>query len=332
MVTVNEKHWGQFLEFVYFERRAGGPDPHMKLAGRHVQGDNERDIWWMAGCYGAVYNYPTAEALYNTLTPDGAVMLGEDGLTEWLTEHWKGIATRRERRSVRQPWQLARCLISWAEFMADAEEAVPTWSGSPEENYQRLWEWLDLSVYAMGRYASLKVLEFLRRYAAAPIAMPDLRLEGGWSPVEGLELIEPAVANYGGQVAPVEALAEELRVRAADVLHLDAFSRFEMQVFLCDYKQAWHGRQYPGRSQDSEMEYAEQIHGHWEVPTNMWGYRAELFPHWALGEKNGWTGVRKELGKILPTYGYTWSDGTYDYAASVDLSTPALRPPPLVKA
>jgi len=103
-----------------------------------------------------------------------------------------------------------------------------------------------------------------------------------------------------------EAKAQEVR-QLAELRGLP-LTMFETQVFLCDYKQAWKGRQYPGRSQDSELEYASAIAPHWGEDDTMPLLRDRLFPRQVLGEWNGWSHVRKELGRVLPQAGFTWSD------------------------
>lgn len=316
-----------FAEFCLREKEAGGPDPHMKLAGRLAQGKAPVDVWLIAGIYVACYNYPTTERIYEWLSQDRLAPQG--AIEDWLREHWEGIATRRERRSVRSPEKMARCLATWRDF-ADAQvewlnEWGP-WGDAPAFNYEVLWETSQRHVYALGRYATLKLLEFLRRYTEVPLVQPDYRLAGGWSPREGLALLIPEEAErlngddrpeYVARAEMLAAHAHELATEATGgALALD---RYEMQVLLCDYKQCWSGlRQYPGRSQDSELEYEAQIMPHWGDLTDMGDYRAELFPHWALGERNDWDGVRKELGHVLREQGYMWSDKLYDYRATAD--------------
>jgi hypothetical protein len=100
-------------------------------------------------------------------------------------------------------------------------------------------------------------------------------------------------------------------------------TRYNLQVLLCDFKQCYIGRrQFPGRSQDSELEYEAKIAPHWGPDPTMRNARKELFPKQALGELSGWTHVRQELGHVLRDFGYMWSDLLYDYVKTVDLRHP----------
>lgn len=313
-----------FIEFSRLEKLAGGPDPHMKLAGRLAQGlgaVDKPDIWWVGGCYIGVYNYPTAEMLLFNWPLDAVLVNDASEIEEWLTAHWDGIETRRERRSVRTPRQLARFLKEYAGWCADrAGLGELMWAESPEVNYERLFRDAQ-GVYSLGRYVALKLMEFLRRYADAPISQPDLRLLGGWSPMEGLALIFPEHADLlelGDRSAPLgEDLGFQLMKQAFQMnVKLD---NYEMQVLLCDFKQMVNGRQYPGRSQDSELDYEAKIAPHWggSLSPSMRSYRKELFPEWALGELHGWSGVRKPLTRFYGATGTIWTDSTMSYPDDV---------------
>ena len=51
----------------------------------------------------------------------------------------------------------------------------------------------------------------------------------------------------------------------------------------------------------------------------------EAVPARSPGGKNGWFGVRKELGKALPLYSYLWNDLRYKYHETEDLSQPVAQ-------
>jgi hypothetical protein len=275
---------------------------------------------WRAGCYIGVYNVPTAELIWRAWPTAGAVTKAAPGVLQgWLSENWGLVATRRERRSVRTPAQLARFLEEYAAWTI--EQASWRYSTDWNANYERFWA-ESQRVYSLGRYVALKLLEFLRRYVEAPVEQPDLRLKDGWSPREGLALL------YPGQIDDLarDDVAEHLGQIARDRLLEDGLelTRFEMQVLLCDYKQAYVGqRQYPGRSLDSELEYWSKAGSPGD--TEMWNARRRLFPDAALGEVNGWWTVRKELGTLMREAGYVWSDLRYDYLRTIDIYEPDRR-------
>ena len=242
----------------------------------------------------------------------------------WIEEHWEGLTFRRERRAVRTREKLARYFLSFAEWA----ERVPTagWltTTDREQAYREAWYSAD-AVWGLGRYGKLKLLEALNR-GGYRLELPDIRARGGWSPRQALALLIPEHADVLGRdtksaAVEVEKIAEDYRLTSPTLLN-----RYEFQVLLCDYKQSYVGRrQYPGRSQDSEIAYSQKIADYWPWDTAMWGARAGLFPPEVLGEIAGWDHVRDELGHVLTDHGYTWSDFRYDYLATTDLASPVTR-------
>jgi hypothetical protein len=318
--AADPRQWQFFSEFVRYETAVGGPDPHMALTGAMCEGQSWLERAWCGGCYIGVYNVPTAEVLWRHW-PHARVMAEPDAVEPWIDEHWKGLAFRRERRAARSSTKLAQFMVSYAHWIEDAQEQ-PWWG----EDYDAAWKAAD-EVYSVGRYIKLKILEYLRRYCDLPAQLTDMRARGGWSPRTALCLLYPerAEALLGDDSAENCAIAEatavdaSVRLREEFGLELDAYS---LQVLLCDYKQSYSGRrQFPGRSQDSEIAYHHKIEPHWraaegELVTTMFDVRKRIFPHCALGELNGWREVREELGDVLRDEGYTWTDTLYDYMSS----------------
>ena len=332
----NIEHWQKFYEFCYYEKLAGGPDPHMACVGAaaRLRGMSWDESAWLGALYASVYNVPTALALHSRFpTPDHALDQGE--VEEWLRANWAGIAFRRERKAVRSPIKLARCLTSFAEFCDPErlEATVASWKdiASPVARFETAFEDV-CSVYGIGRYIGQKFIEYGRRYCDFQTQVHDIRAKDGWSPRVSLALLAPEHAELlidGGDspetVRTVEAIATQAREQLSTIYGLD-LDYYELQVLLCDYKQSAVGRrQYPGRSQDSELDYDVKIAPHWGTKhTEMYDVRRAIFPSWALGEHSGWDGVRKELRGVLVDHGYTWSDALYDYHQSKNnLSTPA---------
>lgn len=113
----------------------------------------------------------------------------------------------------------------------------------------------------------------------------------------------------------VEALAGQVQLYLGN--SKTPVSHFELQVILCEYKKSWQGKQYPGRTHDTELRYWREARQKWgDFGEAMLEARAEVFPRIILGEENGWWRQREELEAALPVYRYTWSDRLYDYWAS----------------
>jgi len=324
-----EQHWEWFAEFMEYEIAAGGPDPHLKTSGYLVENEELPERIWMGGCYINPYNSPTAEALWNLWSSQDALDLGADGMTEVLVSNWKGIATRRERKSVRIPRNFAVFMYdyaNWSEGLIMSRYYDESYK-TPEERYNELWDDSQKSVKYLGRYTCFKLLEFYRAFCDMPIRLPDIRPRGGWSPRSMLSILYPDWKDVllgddsNDNLANVNAISEDaLDVLADAGLDVDMFV---LQVILCDYKQCYFSRrQFPGRSQDSELMYHSKIAEYWDYDSDFFGVRSRKFPHQVLGELNGWDSVRKELGAVLRDHGYMWSDLLYNYMATTDLAHP----------
>jgi hypothetical protein len=331
-------HWQQFHDFCYLDKKAGGPDPHMVCTGQIAKqrGLGQAESAWLGACYVSVYNVPTALVI-NRRFPTAGSALDRMEVEAWLLDNWAGITFRRERKAVRSVEKLARCLSSAASYCLDVEGRLAAWMSAPTSASQYEAAYADVcgGVYGWGRYNGQKWIEYGRRYCDFPVRVHDVRAKDGWSPRHALGLLYPEhrpLLEDGGDgpdaVREVEALAADARDTLAVVYGLE-LDFFELQVLLCDYKQCWVGRrQYPGRSQDSELDYVSKIAPHWgrDVFAEQFAARRVVAPRWALGELNGWEGVRKPLGAVLRDHGYTWSDSLYLWSASAaNLNSPAPR-------
>lgn len=323
-------HWKFLAEFAKYECQAGGPDPHMVLSGEMSREESLQERIWRGGCYIAVYNSPYAEMIWKDWPWERVCKRPWDDLLKWLTKNFPRIETRRERRCVRRPEWMLEYLKGYHDFALGFAELSQKCNRSPEENFELVWD-RALQVPRLGRYVAIKLLEYYRRYCGLDIRHPDIRPVGGRSPREMLGYLwpdHPQVAEDDDSpevIALVNKLVLQTKNRLKDEFGVD-LDMFKLQVMLCDYKQSWKGkRQYPGRSVDSEMAYALKMEEAWGSSSSIWSVRKEIFPHENLGELNGWSVVRKELGRVLVDYGYTWTDSLYDYQSSYNLAVPARR-------
>ena len=334
MQLAGDIHFRYLAEFARRELAAGGPDPHMRYVGWMSQRFPVAERFWMAGVYVSVYNTAAAEVIWQEWSLESVLSRGL-GLDQWLLANWPGIPLRRERRVVRTPLKLAKCLRSYARYADQIFRKVAA-TDVYEQSERYEWFWRDTrEIFGFGRYARFKLLEFYRRYCELRAELPDIRPTGGWSPRETLALIYPqhaeAIAPKSDKADAIRlsnqlALEVQRRLKIEEELDLDLFL---LEVFLCDYKQSIIGkRQYPGRSNDSEMEYRWKVEDWFgsDHPTQLWRAREALTPQECRGEVSGWRNVRKELGTVLADYGYTWSDLVLDYGRTGDLAHPVLRP------
>ena len=320
-----EQHWDQFAQFALWEKAAGGPDPHMSLAGALSEPESLEERRWRIGLYVGFYNVPSAEVAWVHWPFLRVRSEGIEAMTDWIGLNWKGFSFRRERRAVRTSRKMAEYLGSYWTWMVELSKILRSNEElSQEALYDLLWVSTNDNLRYAGRYACFKLLEALKRYGEVPAELPDIRPIGADSPRYTLAWLYPndAVPLLGGnskyELKVVERCVrqgiEELKTRVG--VSADFYS---FEVYLCDYRQSWEGkRQYPGRSQDSELDYHRKIAAYWgsQYKTRMWTMREQIFPYECLGEQMGWTGVRKPLGLLLSQTGITWSDLIYDWPKS----------------
>lgn len=334
-----ENHLKHFADFCRNVTEVGGATPHLTMVGQTCTGAPVDQIIWRGGCYAAMYNFAGAEAIWRHWQPQQ--VLTEPGRwAGWVQANWAALPLRKERKAVNNTDRFAECVLSFAGW-AGTVTGQPWWAASAQPRPDtRLYEeaWASFTgVRFMGRYIAIRFLEYLRRYAGRQaLMMPDLRPADAPYPRQSLSLMYP---QHEGALRGNNS-SENLKVTnqiAADCLrrlseeHGVVLDYYTLQSLLCEYKQSVLGRrQYPGRSVDSEMVYWDKVYrtANFEAlagGSQMWVVREAAFPHYVLGERQGWAGARDPLGKVLTDHGYTWSDRQFDYMATTDLARPVRR-------
>jgi hypothetical protein len=317
------EHLDRLAEFVRLESELGGPDPHLATVGAMLTGDAAEDIW-RCGLYASAYNVPTAEAVW-TAWPFARVLEEVEDLPGWVYENWNGLAFRRERRAVRTREKYSRCLVSIADWVAKRD----TFDWWTEDNYDAAWK-SSSEIYGLGRYVQLKFLEALRRYCGGAFDPHDIRPAGGKTPRACLANIYPEHRGplLGNDNRDNLLIADMCAANARDAIEERngwAPDYFVLQVVLCEYGKVAAGRQYPGRTHDTELRYYRDVREYWGDGSSMLDARLVAFDPICLGERNGWWRQREELSRTLPDYGYVWSDALYSYYDTTDLGDPVPR-------
>lgn len=298
-----------FLDFARYEVLCGGPDPHLKLAV-HLAQDTPCPAWFI-GLYTIPYNIPSAEVLFHHLPEPTTI-------SELQAEElWSSIVVRKERRvNGFGPKKLAETINAYHDWILDR-------SNQPFKDFDEFRS----SLKNYGRYFGMKLYEALRRAGEIDVPMfTDIQPKDGKLSRKGLTLIFPE-HDYKAkdQFACLEAneLANELvEMCNESEMFAETIDWFTIEVLLCEYRQAVRGGQYPGRAHDSELDHYRTVSAkNPEVQFRMLEARRQLFPHWALGELQGWEG-RRPLGTVMNQYGYVWSDKIYSYLRTTDFSQP----------
>lgn len=319
-------HHEKFIEFVEYKQMVGEPSPHMTLAGwlteNHEAGDlGPGERVWRAGLYGAPYSVLTSEALWLHWPWGDAFDAPAEDITKWIADHWDGFHVRTERRMVRTPKRMAECILSYRAWAMSGEPQrlrIAQSTMSDKEAYDAWYDSIIKNVKFFGRYITIRVVEFLRRYAGAKAELYDIRSIGGESPVRCLSLLYPEhseglLVRKSGTLA--ESLATDLLERVQETL--PEVGHYVLAAMLCEYREAYEDRhQYPARTIDQELQYLMGPKGDYWYPiheTRLWEARLATIPHEALGEVNGWNGIRHDLSRWLRDRGENWSDTNYRY-------------------
>jgi hypothetical protein len=329
------EHFRYFTEFCANVQALGGATPHLTMVGESCRQRPLEEILWRGGCYATMYNYAAAEAIWSQWQPE-SILFRAAAFQNWTQQHWKGLPLRKERKAVNNPKRLAECVISfcqWLDNYAEFENQI-LHIDNPRDRYERAWQLFDAAVRYMGRYIMIRFFEYLKRYANFPLLMPDIRPVGGPFPRQALALMYPGWStellgnDRMDNCQMANRAANDCIARLADSgVQMDHYT---LQSLLCEYKQsALGGRQYPGRSVDSELAYMARAGAYWGTDfgrkSEIWVTRRRIFPACVLGEIQGWAGPRAVLGMVLRNYRYTWTDVVYDYVRTQDFSQPARR-------
>lgn len=285
--------WDLFAEFCRQELATGGPDPQMAVMAYLSRNETPSERVWMAGCYGAHHCIPSGYAVWKEWRPAEVIAKRID-LEMWLEDHWACLPVRPEMRSHRMVMKRAECLECFAQFALNGG-----WD-SPTVTYNEAWRWSIDKVAYYNRYMAIKFLEMLRLKVNPTLEIPDMRARGAWSPRIALGMLFPEsnfiLADKTKNAPEHVRLTEEYAALARDRLYDRGVkvSFFQLQVLLCEFREALVGGYYPGASLDEEMEFIRTVEGDFDM-TDVWEARKALFPNHLLGELNGWRGVRKDM-------------------------------------
>jgi hypothetical protein len=325
-----EDHRRFFAEFCEWELASGGPDSQLPTVNEMALGHDEPERLWRAFCYIGVYNVPYGEVLWRYWSLEKAEA-DPAGLRKWLDEAYAAgkITTRIERRSARRADWMDGYLMAARKFIRNDWEWLRDTCAAMEnkhEAYEVVWKRV-LALPTVGRYAAIKLIEYMRRYHDLDILTPDIRPANAWSPRHTLGYIFPdrGLGNTSNTPTALEMAHKSCVDAIALLLERDdiLIDMFQLQVLLCEYRESWESRkQYPGRSLDSELAYARRAEQEWGHKSDIWRARQALFPFKHLGELNGWEKPRKEVGQCLNNHQYTWTDLLYDFKSTKNMAKP----------
>ncbi len=293
--------WEQFISFCRQELATGGPDPQIALIAELSKNSPDVDRAWLAGCYGAHHCVPSAYVVWTAFPEPEDVKQYE--LEDFLSQHWDALPVRPEMRSHRMVEKRAKCLFDFAQFAASHHgrgNGVLWHSGL---NYEEVWSSSIANVKYYNRYMAIKFLEMLRRMVAPGLALNSLRAKNAWSPRRTLYMLwpHPDLENeHDPRDWVLDAVESAFTLTRHELRRAGVYvTGFQLQVMLCEFREALNGTYYCGASHDEELDFIiamEKAEENYDL-SPIYAARAQLFPHSALGELNGWHGVRQEMFK-----------------------------------
>lgn len=292
-------HWPTFVQFVKDEVGTGGPDPQIALIAELAKEYSAPERVWLAGCYCTCHCVPTAYTTWKTFP---MWYLEESSrsseLNGWLVQNWAGLPVRPEMRSHRMVEKRQRCIEDFAAYARLANWNDPR---SGTELYEFLWNDSQARVKYFGRYMAIKYLELLRVLVRPDLRMPDMRARGAWSPRRTLSWLWPEYPQVGDKDDNTKTTLDEVDHLAEATLDRLAvrgvkLNYFQLQVLLCEYREALAGGFYPGGSHDEELGFIRRVGAHFgpDAVQPIYDARARIFPRELLGEHNDWTDLRKD--------------------------------------
>ena len=306
-----DRFFDEMCGYATAELHSRGPDHHVELAAQRSK-DVEHSAWYI-GCYMGPYDVPSGEAIYNAFPSPGQALAYPEQLEDWLRFHWHNLRIRKERRPCRAPHKMAEYLLSYAEWSISVLKS--------DMSFEELWSSFDHVKY-VGRYAGMRVAETLARAGQCDGGfIKDIRAgEGGWSPRLVLSCMRPeqnALLNSAATkktTSAVEGVAFEVKDAMEKIV--GPIGMYNFESLLCNYKQGYEGRRYPGHALDNDFDAINMISNNasFTVDTvRLFELRSQLFPHECLAEIQGWNGYRDELSATYSKYGIWWDDTVYNY-------------------
>lgn len=319
-------HRERFCQFVKAKVEAGEPMAHFKLVEHIIRKDEitEDEALWRIGLYLTTYCAMSAEAIWEHWSYR-KYLCQPDTFGKWVQENWKGIKLRRERRTVYTTPKFLACVASYDRWM---QVDYPVLSKS-EATYVDWFESLGHVRY-FGTYIQTRGVEGFLRLGLVKNPLTQISLVARhWSPIYTLNLLtnipedrlweEDTLERAGQEAYQDFVLSQSINLPISN-----------FQMLLCEYHGAYKlVNEYIGNSHDEELTFLNGAQGqYWKnqgMKSQLWEARKKLFPILCLGEHQGWTGIRPEPCRWLPSTGVVFSDLLHDYRASVAAHQPVER-------
>jgi hypothetical protein len=263
------------------------------------QGLDAEQAAWLVYVYLTFYNTSSAWLAFTRFPDYWALNERRAGaeLRQWEATHRRALHINIERRGLRG----GQWVPVWRETIPIVGPSLWAWlsmsfDGTPTENYETLWVRMQ-TLSHVGRWAAFKWLDLLQHVLGAPVEAPDMRMAYCSGPRHALEELFGLDAHANRQDPPYIAYLDQLGAQVRDFLAARQLplSWDLLETVLCNYHSLTRGRYYVGHDIDEHLENTQ--HGAGERGPWLTA-RQTVLDHRLLGEKHGWTGVRKPLKRV----------------------------------
>lgn len=247
------------IDFLYFsdlQIETADHDAHIPFLKKLTENFSNEDKIWMALLYMGYYQEGSAYIRFNELISHRYF-------------HHLPVTTQRRNLLGGRVIDHLNILQSHRPFEKWLED-ITTWN-------ELLWRLQ--RVWGNGRWASYTTAELITSLIDINVEPTTAEVVNSSGPREGLLLLglDPTEDN-------VKMLMKELNVPINVI-----------ESLLCDWAGLCKGRFYSGRSIDRQQARILAVEKQFDLRLDeLWKIRKEVFPHYTLGELNGWIGINNE--------------------------------------
>jgi hypothetical protein len=283
--------WEDFCTFSRWQLATYDLDPVYPVLRAAFQGMSHEIQVWRLLLFVTFYHLGSAERWW-TQEPEPSLE---------AVNRIEASTTGVERRGMRGNTPLVRAFLTDALRLKEVRVACSETVRPGETGWNHLRKTI-LTCQGAGPWTSYKWADLCKNVLGLPVTAPDIGVGGGGltaGPVPGL-------ARLTGQslaVCASDVMLQRQAYHRALTLGVPFNGLDEFETALCDFNSLCKGHYYVGHDIDAMMAQLAP-------ESALWAARAAAIPDACLGERHGWTGVRKALKRAYTRTGHVYCDLT----------------------